>query len=327
MTTSVKILLAACAAAFAGGLLAPQAAQAEYPDHPIRLIVPYAAGGSSDIVGRSFAQKFEQALGQPVVIENIGGAGGYAGALRVAGSKPDGYTLLIGSGSELLIRNRLQKQPLDNPMEGFTPIALIGTGPMVLVGKPDLKASSLADVIALAHTGKGLNYGTAGAGTFMHLVGEAVRFVTKSTMTHVPYRGAGPLMNDVLAGHVDVGVASLASALPFIKSGKVKALAVSSASRTEFAKEIPTLGETSALANFNLELWIGLFGPAKLPPEIAAKLQAAALKVLDDAELKTRLADQAIATRKLSGPDFAAFLNTENEKYRKIIADAEIPPQ
>ncbi|MGL4290223.1 MAG: Bug family tripartite tricarboxylate transporter substrate binding protein [Phreatobacter sp.] len=309
------------------GLGAGQAL-ADYPDRPIRLIVPYAAGGSSDIVGRSFAERFEKLLGQPVVIENIGGAGGYTGALRAASADPDGYTLLIGSGSELLIRNLLQPNPVADPLRDFTPIALIGAGPMVLVGKPGLQATTLPEVLALAR-GKpdGLNYGTAGHGTFMHLVGEAVKFRGKVAITHVPYRGAAPLMSDVIAGHVDIGVASLASALPFIQAGQVRALAVSSAARTEFAPTVPTLAESPELANFNLELWIGLFGPARLPADIAAKLQAAASSVLDDPQLKSKLALQAIAVRKLSGEAFRAFLDGENRTYRTIITDAQITAQ
>lgn len=303
-------------------------ALADYPDRPIRLIVPYAAGGSSDIVGRSFAERLEKILGQPLVVENIGGAGGYVGASRAAAAEPNGYTLLIGSGSELLIRNLLQPTPSSDPLKDFTPIALIGAGPMVLVGKPGLAAASLPELFTLVRSKPdGVNYGTAGHGTFMHLVGEAVRFRGKVGINHVPYRGAAPLMTDVIAGHVDIGVASLASALPFIQAGKARAIAVSSAKRTEFAPEIPTLAEQPELANFNLELWIGLFGPAKLPPAIAAKLQAATLSVLDDPEFKSKLASQAIAIRKLSGQEFGAFLKGENEAYRKIISDSQIAPQ
>lgn len=308
--------------------LAAGPALAEYPERPIRLIVPYAAGGSSDIVGRGFAERLEKILGQPLVVENIGGAGGYAGASRAAAAEPDGYTLLIGSGSELLIRNLLQPTPSADPLAGFTPISLIGAGPMVLVAKPGLPAASVPELLTLAR-GKpdALNYGTAGHGTFMHLVGEAVRFRGKVGINHVPYRGAAPLMTDVIAGHVDVGVASLASALPFIQAGKVQALAVSSAARTEFAPQIPALTELPELGNLSLELWIGLFGPAKLPPAVAAKLQAATATALEDPELRRKLAVQAIAVRKLSGQDFAAFLKAENEAYRKIITDSQITPQ
>ena len=322
-----RFLPALAAAVFALAFATP-GAQAAYPDRPIRLVVPYPAGGSSDIVARSFAEYFERAMGQPIVIENVGGAGGYAGAMRVANAAPDGYTLLIGAGSELLIRNLLQASPVPDPMRQYTPISLIGAGPMVLVGKPDIKAADLKSVIALANgQANGLNYGSAGHGTFMHLVGEAVKFRTNAKVTHVPYKGAAPVMTDVVGGHVELGVSSLAAALPFIKDGKARAFAVTSADRTEFAPEIPTLSEFPDLKDFSLELWIGLFGPAGLPADVAAKLEEKARAVLDEPELKTKLARASISIRKLSAADFKAFLDAENQKYKKIITDSEIKGQ
>ncbi|MGV3633005.1 MAG: Bug family tripartite tricarboxylate transporter substrate binding protein [Pseudorhodoplanes sp.] len=328
--TSLRIgrYLAALTAALLALISAMPGAQAAYPDRPIRLIVPYPAGGSSDIVARSFAEYFERAMGQPIVIENVGGAGGYNGAMRVATAAPDGYTLLIGAGSELLIRNLLQPSPVADPMRQYTPISLIGAGPMVLVGKPDIKATDLKAVIALANgQASGLNYGSAGHGTFMHLVGEAVKFRTNAKVTHVPYKGAAPVMTDVVGGHVDLGVSSLATALPFIKDGKARAFAVTSADRTEFAPDIPTLAEFPDLKGFSLELWIGLFGPAGLPADIVAKLEQASRAVLDEPGLKTKLANGSISVRKLSGAEFKAFLDAENQKYKKIITDSEIKGQ
>ena len=321
-------LLPALAATLLTFAFANPGAQAAYPDRPVRLIVPYPAGGSSDIVARSFAEYFERAVGQPIVIENVGGAGGHNGAMRVANAEPDGYTLLIGAGSELLIRNLLQPSPVPDPMRPYTPISLIGAGPMVLVGKPDIKASDLKAVIALSKEAPtGLNYGSGGHGTFMHLVGEAVKFRTDAKVTHVPYKGAAPVMTDVIAGHVDLGVSSLATALPFIKDGKARAFAVTSADRTEFAPDIPTLSEISEMKGFSLELWIGLFGPAGLPADVVAKLEEKARAALDEPELKTKLARASIAVRKLSGTEFDAFLDAENRKYRKIITDSEIKGQ
>jgi tripartite-type tricarboxylate transporter receptor subunit TctC len=321
-------LAPALAVALIALAFAASGAQAAFPDRPIRLIVPYPAGGSSDIVARSFAEYFERAMGQPIVIENVGGAGGYNGAMRVANAAPDGYTLLIGAGSELLIRNLLQPSPVADPIRQYTPISLIGAGPMVLVGKPDIKAADLQAVIALSKGAPtGLNYGSAGHGTFMHLVGEAVKFRTNAKATHVPYKGAAPVMTDVIAGHVDLGVSSLATALPFIKDGKARAFAVTSAERTEFAPDIPTLSELPALKGFSLELWIGLFGPAGLPADVVTKLEQAARTVLDEPELKTKLARAAISVRKLSGAEFKAFLDAENQKYKTIITDSEIKGQ
>lgn len=325
---SKHVRAALLAIALALPLLFGKSALAEYPDRPIRFIVPYAAGGSSDIVARNFAEFFQKAIGESVVIENVGGAAGYAGAQRVARSAPDGYTLLIGAGSELLIRNLVQKNPVPDPLKEFTPISLIGAGPMVLVGKPDLKPSALQDVVALSNSQpSGLNYGSAGFGTFMHLVGEAVKVRTQSKITHVPYKGAAPLMTDVIGSHVDLGVSSLAGALPFIRGGQAKAYAVSSLGRTEFAPEIPALSEFPAFRDFSLELWIGLFGPAGMTDELVAKIRTAALKALDEPGLKERLGSQAIAVRKLAGAEFSAFLEAENAKYKKIITDADVKPE
>ncbi|MCP4562760.1 MAG: tripartite tricarboxylate transporter substrate binding protein [Bosea sp.] len=302
----------------------PSPAKAEYPERPIRLVVPYAAGGSSDIVGRLFAERLEKKLGQPVVIENAGGAGGAVGAQRVVAAEADGYTLLIGSGSEILIRKLLQPTPYDG-LKDLSSIAMIGTGPMVLVGKPLLSAAALPDVLALAKAKPDtLSYGSAGAGTFMHLVGEAVKSHTSTQIRHVAYRGAAPLMTDVIAGHVELGVASLASALPFIKGGQARAYAISSSSRVAFAPDIPALAEFPGLGGFELDLWIGLFGPAKLPAAIVDRLRTATDQILDDPGLKAKLSDQAIVTRKLSGPDLATFLLDANEKYRTIIRDGAI---
>ncbi|MBN9080453.1 MAG: tripartite tricarboxylate transporter substrate binding protein [Rhizobiales bacterium] len=304
-----------------------QPAAADYPDRPITLIVPYAAGGSSDIVGRLFAERLERQIGQPLVIENVGGAGGGVGAHRVATAKPDGYTLLIGSGSEVLIRQLLQPTPYDG-LKDLTAISMIGTGPMVVIGKPGLAATSLADVLALARAKPDtLSYGSAGAGTFMHLAGEAIKFRTQTKISHVAYRGAAPVITDVIAGHIDLGVASLASALPFIQAGQAKAFAVTSPGRTEFAPQVPPLSDTPGLSGFNLELWIGFFGPANMPAAITDKLRAGTLKVLDDPELKKKLADQAIAVRKLVGDDLTHFLTNENDKYRTIIKDGDIKMQ
>jgi tripartite-type tricarboxylate transporter receptor subunit TctC len=305
--------IVAAAVLFTALVSGPSPTRADYPERPIKLVVPYAAGGSSDIVGRLFAERLEKKLGQPVVIENAGGAGGAVGAQRVVAAEADGYTLLIGSGSEILIRKLLQPTPYDG-LKDLAPIAMIGTGPM-----------ALPDVLALAKAKPDiLSYGSAGAGTFMHLVGEAMKSRTSTQIRHVAYRGAAPLMTDVIAGHVELGVASLASALPFIRGGQAKAYAISSSSRVAFAPEIPALAEFPGLGGFELDLWIGLFGPAKLPAAVVEKLRVATDQILEDKELKAKLSDQAIVVRKLSRPDFAAFLLDANQNYATIIRDGAI---
>jgi tripartite-type tricarboxylate transporter receptor subunit TctC len=303
-------------------------ALAQYPDKPIKLIVPYAPGGSSDIVGRIVGEFLEKAIGQPIIIENVGGAGGAAGTQRGAGAPPDGYTLLLGANSELLINKLLQPNLSYEAARDFTPIALVGTGAIVVLGKADISAATWPDVVALAgKSPKGLNYGTSGHGTIQHLGGELLKSKTSINMTHVPYRGAGPLMNDILAGHVDLGVATLASALPFIEAGKARAYAVLSAQRSEFGKQIPSVTEFPGLTDVTLETWYGVFAPANLPAPIAATLEEKLLSVLDNPELKQRLASQAISIRKMAARELKEFITVENEKYRRIIRDANITVQ
>jgi len=303
-------------------------AAAEYPERPIRLIVPYAPGGSSDIVGRLVAQFLQKEIGQSIYVENIGGGGGAIGALRAAASAPDGYTLYIGANSEMLINKLLQPSLGYDAERDYTPIALIGTGAIIIVGKPTLEAKTFPETIALVRSSTGgLSYGTSGHGTIQHLIGEMLRARLNLNITHVPYRGAGPLMSDIIAGHVDIGIATLASALPFITAGTVKALAVSSAQRTEFAPQIPALSEIPELKGFNLETWYGVFAPAKLAEPIAAKLEQKLLIALDSSELKAKLADQAISIKKMPAKQLRDFVISETEKYKTIISEAKIAIQ
>jgi tripartite-type tricarboxylate transporter receptor subunit TctC len=308
-------------------LALPHAAQAEFPERPVTLVVPYAAGGSSDIVGRLFGERLERILGQAVVIENAAGASGSIGAQRVANANPDGHTLLVGSGSEMLIFKHLNPKVRYDTFQDFKPIAMLGIGPIAVVGKPELKANTITEVIALAKASPELNYGTAGVGTFMHLVGEAVNSYNKTKIKHVAYRGAAPVMQDIIGNHVELGVASLASALPFIKAGQAKAFAVSSPERTDLAPGIPSLAELPDMAGFHLELWIALFAPGKTPDDIVRKLEAAAAQAINDPEFKRKMAEQALVAREIKGADLTKYLAAENEKYKTIIESANITRQ
>jgi tripartite-type tricarboxylate transporter receptor subunit TctC len=325
---SHRIIRKIAGLALIGVIAMAGSAAAEYPERSIKLIVPYAPGGSSDIVGRLVAQFLQKEIGQSIYVENIGGAGGAIGAQRAAASDPDGYTLYIGANSEMLINKMLQPSLSYDAIRDYTPIALIGTGAIIILGKPTLQANSVQEAIALARsTSGGLNYGTSGHGTIQHLIGEMIKTTLYLNITHVPYRGAGPLMSDIIAGHVDLGIATLASALPFITAGSVKALAVSSAQRTEFAPQIPALSEIPELNSFNLETWYGVFAPVKLPPAIAAKLEEKLLVALDSAELKTKLAGQAISIKKMTAKELRDFVVSESEKYKSIISEAKITIQ
>jgi len=299
-------------------------ALAQYPERPVKLIVPYPAGGGADVISRLYGMRLETKLGQPVVVENVAGAAGALGAQRVANATADGYTLLIGGNAELLIRTLLQPGSHD-VFRDFTPISLIGTGPMVVLGRPTLPASTLAEVIELARSKPGaLSFGSGAQGTPMHLIGEAIKSKAGVDIRFIPYRGAPPTLVDLTAGHIDLGIVTLAAALPLIRSGKVRPYAVSSLQRVEFAPNIPALSETSELAGFALDFWAGLFGPANLPASIKDKLAALTVEVLDDPDLKARLAEQVFAVRKLSGYAFNAFIAAEHERAKKIIEDGQI---
>lgn len=314
--------------ALAASLAAALPALAEYPERPIKMIVPYAAGGSSDIIGRVVGEFLERAIGQPIIIENIGGAGGAAGTQRAVAAAPDGYTLLLGANSELLINKALQPSLPYDASRDLTPIGLVAAGAIVFLGKAGLPAKTWPELMALAGSSpNGINYGTSGHGTIQHLGGEMAKAKTKIKMTHVPYRGAGPLMNDLVGGHVDTGIATLASARAFIESGKVRALAVLSEQRTEFAKDIPSVKELPNLSEVILETWYGVFTPANLPGPIATKLEQAVLGVLDDPKFKDKLAAQAISIRRMPADQFREFVAREGEKYRGIVSEAKITLQ
>ncbi len=315
---SIAGLLMAVAAAFASP------ASASYPDRTIRLIVPYAPGGSSDIVGRQVANFLSKAIGQSVVVENVGGGGGSIGVQRVQSAPADGYTLLLGANSELLINKLLRPELPYDAQRDFTPLASVGTGSIVIIGKTGLAADSMADVLALAGRSGGLNYGTSGLGTIQHLVGEMLRLRTGAPLTHVPYRGAGPLASDVAGGQVDLGIATLASVAQLIESKKVKAYAVSSDKPSEFAPNVPAWSDTPRLSNFTLETWYGVFAPAGVPKDVAAKLQDKLQEALGNPELAKSLSAQAVSIAKMPPQDLPAFLARENDKYKTIISDAKI---
>ncbi len=299
--------------------------KAEYPERPIKLIVPYAPGGSSDIVGRQVAQFLTQELGQSIVVENVGGGGGSIGVQRVASAVPDGYTLLLGANSELII-NKLLKPDLSYEVsKDFKTLASIGAGPIVVIGKKTLNANTFDEVLALSKsTSGGLSFGSSGNGTIQHLVGEFIKLKAKVDMTHVPYKGAGPLAADVAGNQIDLGIVTLAAAKPLIDSNKVKVFVVSSESRSEFSPNIAAMSETPALSNTTIETWYGVFAPVKTPAAITSLLEKKLKAVVDHPEFTKNLALQAISTSQKSSKDLPSYLSKETEKFKAIIQDAHI---
>lgn len=318
--TFVRRLAAAAALA-----LACTAALAAYPEKSLTLVVPFAPGGSSDNVGRTLAVGLGEKLGQSVVVENIGGAGGVLGTQRAVRAAADGYTLLVGSGSEILINKVINPRLAYDGQKDLRPIVFLGTGPMVLVGKPGLPAANMRELLQLMRSRPGaLSYASAGNGTPMHVAGELLKMRAGVFVTHIPYRGAAPALVDVMGGQVDLAVATLSAALPHIRSGKVKAYAITSATPSELAPEIPALGQVPGLEGFDVGSWFGLFVPAATPADVAQKLEAAALQVMADPAVRKKFADQGLMVTGTSADALRKFMEAEVQKYTAIVKAAKI---
>lgn len=296
---------------------------------PIRLIVPYAPGGPLDIVARGLAERVKDKLGV-VIVENKAGAGGNLGADLVAKAPPDGTTLVMGAVATHAINPWLfAKIPYD-PIRDFTPITLVARVPNVLVMNADaaqkLGIKSVADLVAYAkkHPGK-LNYGSGGNGSAGHLAGEMFKAQAGVFMTHIPYAGGNPAQLALVSGQVDLNFDNLASASANIKSGKLKALAVTTAKRTPAQSDLPTVAESPAnlgLSKFDINTWFGLFGPAKLPADITAKLNAAFVEALNSPEMKSRMATLMAEPAPSTPEQFGAFVKAELAKYGKVVKDS-----
>lgn len=313
------------AAAVCALVAGTSSAFAAYPDKPITLIVPFAPGGSSDIVARNLAPMLGEKLGQTIIIENVSGAGGMLGTQRTVRANRDGYTVLLGSGSEILINKLINPSVGYDGTKDLDPVVFVGTGPMVLLGKPALAATNMTELLKLARAKPGsLSYASAGNGTPMHVAGELLKMRADIDMTHVPYRGAAPAIVDLLGGQIDLGISTLSAAQTQIKSGKLKVLAVTSAKPSELAPNIPAMGAVPGLEGFDLGVWFGLFVPTKTPPEIVQKLQAAAQQVLADQTIRKNLAEQGISASGASAADLRTFMTTEVEKYRAVVKAAHI---
>jgi tripartite-type tricarboxylate transporter receptor subunit TctC len=269
----------------------PLAYAQDYPTRPITLVVPFAAGGSTDLVARLLGQKLNEVLGVNVVIENRAGAGGSTGAAAVARAEPDGYTLLFGTISTHTLNPLMSKRQSFDPVKDFEPIALIGSIPNVLVVNPAVPAKTVGELIAAAKAEPAkYSYASSGVATPLHLSGEMFNRMAGTAMVHVPYRGAGPAMNDLVAGQVPVMFDNLPSSAEFIKAGKIRALAVTTKERVKQMPDIPTM-EEQGLKGYETYSWQAVFAPAKTPRPIVDKLNAAILTALKDPALLKRLDD------------------------------------
>lgn len=306
-------------------LAAPLASLAQgapaYPSKPIRFVVPFPPGGPLDITARAIGQKLTEAWGQPVVVDNRPGAGGSLGAELVAKAPADGYTLLMGAVSTHAINPHLYARVGYDPLRDFAPVALVAEVPNVLVVNPAaLPVSSVAELVALAKAKPGhLNFGSGSTGSTGHLAGELFKSLAGVDMVHIPYKGAAPAMQDLLAGQVQLMFDNLASAAPQVKAGKLRALAVTTAKRSPAMPDVPTVNE-AGVKGFDLSTWFGVFVPAGTPPEIVAKLNAGIVAALESKELRERLAAMGTEPRPGNTPEaFAAFVRAENAKYASVV--------
>ena len=294
-----------------------------WPTRPITIVVGYPPGGSTDLTGRTLAAELSTKLGVPVVIDNVGGAGGAIGAQKVANAAPDGYTLLVGANNEIAI-SRLVTPATKYELKDFTPIGLIASQPLVLVASAQSGVKTVAQFIDATRKSPGkYSYGSSGVGTSLHLAGEMVKQQAGVFLTHIPYRGVAPLTNDLLGGNIDFGVFVLSSGLAHIKSGKVVALGTTETKRSAVTPDIPALAENPQLKNMDIGVWFALMGPAKLPEPIAAKLRKALDESLQSPDFRRKMeaSSSTVATGKV---DVARFLQDETAKYKKIVEFANI---
>ena len=311
-------------AALIGLLAFAAAAQAQtYPARAVRLVVPFAAGGSTDIIGRTVGQRLSEAWGQPVVVDNRPGGSTVIGTDAVAKSAPDGHTLLITPAPFTIVPSLIAKLPYD-PARDFEPITLINTTPLVVVVHPGVPAKSLKELITLAKRKSGaLNYGSSGSGGSNHLAGELFNAMAGVKMVHIPYKGNAPALTDLVGGHVDVVFNGLTSAMPLIKSGKLRPLAVTSIQRAGALPDMPTLDELG-LKGFQAVAWNGLTAPARTPKDIVARINADVLKIVRSPELVERLKAEGSDPVGNSPAEYAAFLRDEIAKWNKVIKFANI---
>jgi tripartite-type tricarboxylate transporter receptor subunit TctC len=305
--------------------LTPLALAADYPDRPVRLIIPFPPGGSNDVVGRLVAQQLTAKLGQQVYVDNRGGAGGTIGTEACATAAPDGYTICVISIAHA-VNPALYTLKYD-PIKSFTPISIFATGPNVLVVNPTSPIKSVKDLLALAKEKPGeLNYASAGVGSFQHLGAELFKLQAKVNLVHVPYKGGGPAMQDVIAGHVKIMFSSLVQTTPFIKSGQLIALGTGGAKRSPVLPDVPTIAE-AGVPGYTADNWWGLAAPAGLPKPIADKLYTATQAALKSPELQAAFDREGAATVEMTPAQFADYIKTEIDKWGHVVKEGNIHAQ
>ena len=310
--TLARLALAAVAAS---ALSAPAFA---WPDRPIKFIVTFAPGGASDIVARALAEPLGRKLGQPVVVENRPGAGGSVGGVAVATAAPDGYTFMLSNSTPLSVGPYvLEKAPYD-PIRGFTHVAYIGTAPVVILANPKSGPATLADVVKEAKAKGQLSFGSGGPASIGHIVGEMLKAESGANLVHVPYRGGAPMTTDLVAGLIPVGIDVLTAFVPYIRDGRLRALAVTTRSRSPMAPDVPTVVE-AGFPKLLTDNYFGVSGPAGLPAEVVAKMNSAVAEVVAMPDIQRKLSEQGITTGTMTQADFAAFVAKQTKDWEPIV--------
>ena len=317
----IEIVMAvlAAAAALSGTTMAQQ-----FPNKPLRLIVPFPPGGGNDILARFVGQRLAEVIGQQIIIDNRGGAGGLIGAELAAKAVPDGYTLFLASIGNLAFMPALHAKLPYDPVKDFAPLTLLATSAFVLVVNPSVPAKTVKELIALAKAKPGsLNYASAGQGSSLHLTGEIFKLATGTDLVHVAYKGGAPALTDLVAGQVQIMFGTTPATLPQVKAGKLRALGVSGAKRSAAAPEVPTIAE-AGVPGFEVLNWYGIVAPGKTPAAIVQKLNRDLLAVLQSPQMIESLSAQGLEAAARSPEQFGAFIKSEIAKYAKVIKAANI---
>src|SRR6478736_3412829 len=298
-----------------------------YPTRAVTLVIPFAPGGSTSIVGRGIADKMSELLGEKVVVDNRPGAGGTVGTKAVAKSDPDGYTLLLGYTGTLAIGPSLYKNVGYDPRKDFAPIGMIGNAPNSLVVHPSFPAKTVAELIAYAKANPGtVNFGSAGAGTASHITGEYFARAAGITLTHIPYKGTGPALTDLLGGHIPMAFAPIPASHSNVAAGKLRALAVTSTTRSNLLPDVPTIAE-SGIAGFDASLYYGLAAPAGTPRPIIDKLNKALRDALASDEVKRQLGNDGTDITPGTPEDYASFIDKDEKKWSQLVKASGVEPE
>jgi tripartite-type tricarboxylate transporter receptor subunit TctC len=295
-----------------------------YPNHPIKVVVPWPPGQATDLAARMVSERLVPMLGQPLVVDNKPGAGGVIGAEAASRTQPDGYTLLAGSSGPISISPNVQKVPYD-PLKDFSPISLIAINPFVLVVNPSIPANNVKELIALlkANPGK-YSFSSSGSGATSHLMSALFNSMAQVTATHVPYKGSSQSVTDVVSGQVAYTVETVPAVLSFVKSGRLRALAVTSARRSTAMPELPSIAEAGDLPGYDMFGWIGFMAPAGMPREISGRLSAEIRKVLQDPEIKQHFLALGLEPAGNAPDEFGEFIRTQNARYGSVVKQANV---